>query len=163
MKMRKILSAMLAAVCVCMLTACGSDSGNNGGSGDSEKEETKKIEVTKPEDLADLTIGVQQGTTGDLFVSDITEPERFNKGMEAVMALSQSKLDAVVIDNEPAKVFVSEVEGLKILDEAFAEEEYAIAVAKDNTELVEKINTALAELKEDGTLQTIIDKYITAE
>ncbi len=120
-------------------------------------------EITGADDLDGKKIGVQQGTTGDLFVSDITEPERFNKGMEAVMALSQSKLDAVVIDNEPAKVFVSEVEGLKILDEAFAEEEYAIAVAKDNTELVEKINTALAELKEDGTLQTIIDKYITAE
>ena len=69
----------------------------------------------------------------------------------------------MIIDNEPANVFVSEVEGLKILDEAFATEDYAVAVAKDNEELLEQVNTALAELKEDGTLQAIVDKYITAE
>lgn len=122
-------------------------------------------EITTADDLTGKKIGVQLGTTGDIFASDIEDAqiEQYNKGMEAVMALSQNKLDAVIIDNEPAKVFVSEVEGLQILDEAFVEEEYAIAVAKDNEELVEKINAALAELKEDGTLQTIIDKYITAE
>lgn len=79
------------------------------------------------------------------------------------MALTQDKIDAVVIDREPAKVFVKENEGLKILDEAFTEEEYAIAVKKGNTELVEKMNTAIKNLKDSGELQKIVDKYITAE
>lgn len=116
-------------------------------------------------DLNGKTVGVQLGTTGDIFADDIegATVERYNKGMEAVQALSQGKIDAVIIDNEPAKVFVSEVEGLKILEEAFVTEDYAIAIAKDNEELLEKVNTALAELKEDGTLQAIVDKYITAE
>lgn len=116
-------------------------------------------------DLNGKTVGVQLGTTGDIFADDIegATVERYNKGMEAVQALSQGKIDAVIIDNEPAKVFVSEVEGLKILEEAFVTEDYAVAIAKDNEELLEKVNTALAELKEDGTLQAIVDKYITAE
>ena len=79
------------------------------------------------------------------------------------MALTQDKLDAVIIDREPAKVFVKENEGLKILDEAFTEEEYAIAKKKGNTELLEKMNAAIKELKESGELQKIVDKYITAE
>ncbi|MBR5583850.1 MAG: transporter substrate-binding domain-containing protein, partial [Lachnospiraceae bacterium] len=88
---------------------------------------------------------------------------RYNKGFEAVQALAQGKIDAVIIDNEPAKVFVSENEGIKILEEDFAVEEYAAAIAKENTELLEKVNAALAELTEDGTLQSIVDKYISAE
>ena len=72
-------------------------------------------------------------------------------------------MDAVVIDNEPAKVFVAENEGLVILESAYAVEEYAIAIAKDNDELLEKVNKALGELKEDGSLQKIIDKYIKAD
>ena len=75
----------------------------------------------------------------------------------------QDKIDAVIIDREPAKVFVSENEGLVILDESFTDEEYAIAVAKGNDELREKINTSLENLKNSGKLQEIIDKYITAE
>lgn len=116
-------------------------------------------------DLSGKKIGVQLGTTGDIYASEIEGAtiEQYNKGMEAVQALSQGKIDAVIIDNEPAKVFVSEVEGLKILEEAFVTEDYAIAIAKDNDALLEQVNTALAELKEDGTLQAIVDKYITAE
>ena len=83
--------------------------------------------------------------------------------MEAVQALSQGKIDAVIIDNEPAKVFVSENEGLTILDEAYADEEYAIAVKKGNTALLEQINKALEELKADGTLDAIVAKYISAD
>ena len=83
--------------------------------------------------------------------------------MEAVQALSQGKIDAVIIDNEPARVFVTENEGLIILDEAYADEEYAIAVRKGNTELLNQINAALAELKADGTLDAVVAKYITAE
>lgn len=122
-------------------------------------------EIASADDLAGKTIGVQQGTTGDIFATDIEGAtiERYAKGMEAVQSLSQGKIDAVIIDNEPANVFVSEVEGLQILDEAFAVEDYAVAVAKDNEELLDQVNAALAELKEDGTLQAIVDKYITAE
>ena len=71
-------------------------------------------------------------------------------------------MDAVIIDGEPAKVFVSENEGLAILDEAYTEEEYAIAVKKGNKELVDGINAAIAKLKESGELQKIVDKYISA-
>ena len=80
-----------------------------------------------------------------------------------MQALSQGKIDAVIIDREPAKVFVKENTGLKILDEAYTTEEYAIAVAKGNTKLLSNINAALAELKADGTLDKIVSKYITAE
>ncbi len=121
--------------------------------------------IASPDDLQGKNIGVQLGTTGDQYASDIegANIERYNKGFEAVQALSQDKIDAVVIDNEPAKVFVSQTEGLVILDEEFTVEEYAIAIAKDNTELLDDINTALTKLKDSGELQTIIDKYITAE
>lgn len=126
---------------------------------------TEDSEIASADDLAGKKIGVQLGTTGDIYASDVEGAtlEQYNKGMEAVMSLSQGKIDAVIIDNEPAKVFVSEVEGLKILDEAFVTEEYAIALAKGNTGLLDKVNAALAELKEDGTLQSIVDKYISAE
>lgn len=122
-------------------------------------------DIASADDLVGKTIGVQLGTTGDIYAGDIegADVQQYNKGMEAVQDLSLGRLDAVIIDNEPAKVFVSEVEGLKILDEAFVTEDYAIAIAKDNDELLEKVNTALAELTEDGTLQAIVDKYITAE
>lgn len=124
-------------------------------------------DIAGPDDLAGKYIGVQLGTTGDIYASDYEADgstiERYNKGFEAVQAMMQGKIDAVVIDLEPAKVFVSENEGIKILDEALTVEEYAIAVKKGNTELVEKINTALAELKDSGELQAIIDKYISAE
>ena len=121
--------------------------------------------ITGVADLDGKKIGVQLGTTGDLYAGEIADAtiERYNKGFEAVQALSQGKIDAVIIDNEPAKVFVAENEGLVLLDEAFTEEDYAMAIAKENTELLEKVNTALAELKEDGTLQAIVDKYISAE
>ncbi len=115
------------------------------------------------------TIGVQTGTTGDLYSTWDIEDEglgtvsRFNKGADAVEALKIGKVDCVIIDNEPAKAFVAESEGLKILDTAYAEEQYAIAVSKENTELLDNINKALAELTEDGTIQKIVDKYINAK
>ena len=83
--------------------------------------------------------------------------------MEAVQALLQDKIDAVVIDGEPAKVYVAENEGLKVLDEPLTEEEYAIAIAKDNNDLLEKVNTALASLKDSGKLDEIVNKYISAD
>lgn len=128
--------------------------------------------ITTVDDLTggkNYTIGVQTGTTGDLYSTWDIEDEglgtvsRFNKGADAVEALKIGKVDCVIIDNEPAKAFVAESEGLKILDTAYAEEQYAIAVSKENTELLDNINKALAELTADGTLQKVVDKYIKAE
>ena len=113
-------------------------------------------------------IGVQQGTTGDLYSTwDLEDAglatiERFKTGTDAVLALTAGKVDCVVIDNEPAKNFVAANEGLKILDTEYITEEYAIALAK-GSELTSAIDAALAELIADGTLQSIVDKYITAE
>lgn len=124
--------------------------------------------IASVSDLAGKIIGVQLGTTGDIYASDdeiIADGtiERYNKGFEAVQALLQDKIDAVIIDKEPAKVFVSENTGLTILDEAYTEEEYAIAIAKDNEKLLADVNKSLANLKANGKLQEIIDKYISAE
>ena len=118
------------------------------------------------DDLAGKKVGVQLGTTGDIYASgdeNIESVEEYSKGMEAVQALTQGKIDAVVIDSEPAKVFVSETTGLTILDDTYADEDYAIAIKKGNTKLVESVNAALAELKADGTLDKIVAKYITAQ
>ena len=121
--------------------------------------------LASPDDLTGKKVGVQLGTTGDMYAGDIEEAtiERYNKGFEAVQALLQDKVDAVIIDREPAKVFVSENEGLSIVDEEFTVEEYAIAISKDNEELLKGVNDALGKLQESGKLQEIIDKYISAE
>lgn len=117
-------------------------------------------------DLDGKTIGVQLGTTGDIYASD-TYGEDHVKKMDnagvAIQALLAGKIDAVIIDNEPAKNFIKANEGLVILDEEFANEDYAIAVAKGNTELMTKINDALKELIADGSVQKVVDKYIPAE
>ena len=123
-------------------------------------------DITEADHLADKSVGVQENTTGDSIVSDDypdADVQRYKNGADAVQALVQGKVDAVVIDNEPAKVFVSQNEGLAILESPYAVEEDAIAIAKDNDELLEQVNTVIGELKEDGTLQQIIDKYIKAE
>lgn len=120
-------------------------------------------EITGPDELTGKKIGVQQGTTGDIYASEEfgdKNIERYNKGMEAVQALSQGKIDAVIIDNQPAQTFVAENEGLKVLDTEYKEEEYAMCFKKGNEELLEKVNAAIKELKEDGTFDSIIDKYI---
>lgn len=123
-------------------------------------------EIASLDDLNGKQIGVQQGTTGDLYSTDDFDEDsiqRFSKGADAVQALSTGKIDAVIIDNKPAQVFVSENEGLKILETPYAEEHYAIAVKKDNTELLDAINASIASLKESGKLDEIVAKYITAE
>ncbi len=118
---------------------------------------------------ANVKVGVQLGTTGDIYCTDDLKAnesgtvEEYDKGADAVQALVNGKIDCVVIDKEPAKSFVAENEGLKILDTEYLVEDYAIAVAKDNTELKTQINDALKELIKDGTVQQIIDKYIKAE
>ncbi len=122
-------------------------------------------EIASVDDLEGKSIGVQLGTTGDLYAEDVKDAtvERYSKGFEAVQAVIQGKIDAVIIDGEPAKVFVEQNEGIKLLDEAFTEEEYAIAIAKDNEELLEKVNAALNELKEEGAFQEVVDKYINSD
>ena len=115
-------------------------------------------------DGADYQIGVQQDTTGDIHCSDDfgdDHVQRFNKGADAVAALVSGKLDCVVIDNEPAKSFVAANEDLKVLETAYAVEDYAAAFAK-GSELTEPFNQALEELIADGTVKTIVDKYISA-
>ncbi len=122
-------------------------------------------DIASPDDLTGKKVGVQLGTTGDIYADDIQNAtvERYNKGYEAVQALLQGKIDAVMIDNEPAKVYVTQNPELKIVDEAFTYEEYAIAVAKDNEELLNEVNAAIAKLKESGKLDEIINKYISAD
>ena len=118
------------------------------------------------DDLDGKKIGVQSGTTGDIYCAgDYGEDAvaRYDNGALAVAALKNGQVDCVVIDNEPAKAFVQANEGLKILDTEYITENYAAAIAKENTELLEKFNKALAELKEEGKLDEIIGKYIKAE
>ena len=123
-------------------------------------------DITSPDDLAGKLVGVQRGTTGytfciDEFGEDAVAP--FDNGNTAVQNLVSGKVDAVVIDNAPAQEYVAANPGLKILDTAFADEDYAIGVAKGNTQLLDAINSILAEMEADGTTQAIIDKYISAD
>ena len=122
-------------------------------------------DIATLDDLAGKKIGVQLGTTGDIYASgDYGEENvtKYGKGADAVIALKGGDVNAVIIDNEPAKAFVAENEGLKILDTDYAIEDYAIAIKKGN-ELLDDINEALEALTEDGTIDTIIAKYIKAE
>ncbi len=120
-------------------------------------------------DLEGKIIGVQRGTTGDEYVSteangvNPASVERFSNGPDAGQSLITGKIDAIVIDNEPAKKIVANSTGLKILDEKLTSEEYAIAVAKENTALLDAINGALDEMEESGELQEILDKYLNSE
>ncbi|MFR7478404.1 MAG: basic amino acid ABC transporter substrate-binding protein [Acutalibacteraceae bacterium] len=118
------------------------------------------------DDLAGKKIGVQLNTTGDIYATDEfgkDNVQQFNKATDTVLALTQGKVDAVIIDKAPAEVFVQQNEGLKLLDSSYADEDYAICFKKGNTELQKAVNDALNELIEDGTVQAIIDKYIPAE
>ena len=123
------------------------------------------------DDLANANmIGCQMGTTGYTFCSDTPENGGFGEdhvtpyddGAAAVQALMNGQIDAVVIDNKPAQEYVAANPGLKILDGDFTNEDYAIGVAKGNTALLDAINGALEELTNDGTIQSIVDKYISA-
>lgn len=149
--MKKLIASLMMSAMVLGLTACGGSSvpANN---------------VNSVDDLPGKTIGVQLGTTGDIYASDYEEEgstiERYNKGADAIQALKQGKVDCVIIDEQPAIAFVKKNPDLKILEEEFALEEYAICISKENSELKEKINGALAELKANGTLDQIISNYI---
>lgn len=126
--------------------------------------------ITSVDDLfadgASTVVGTQAGTTGFIYAtSDIEDAglgtvKSFGKTTDAVEALKNGQVDCVILDNEPAKALVAANEGLHILDTEYAVEDYAIAIAKENTDLLEKVNKALAELTADGTLQSIVGKYI---
>lgn len=122
-------------------------------------------DIASPDDLAGKKIGTQRGTTGYIYCSDDFGDENvvaYDDGLTAVQALNNGQVDAVVIDNAPAKEFIAANPGLVILETSYAEEDYAIGLAKGSS-LKDAINGALEELKADGTLQSIVDKYISAE
>ena len=172
-----LAAAGLSAALV--LTACSSTSSSTAASASSTAgsaasaagSEASTQAIQALEDLNGKTVGVQLGTTGDLLMSEevgegedklgIAGVEQYNKAADAVQALLTNKIDAVCIDDQVAKNFVAaNPDTLTMLDTAFAEESYAIAVSKDNPDLTEALNGAIAELKEDGTLDAILDKYI---
>ncbi len=123
--------------------------------------------ITSVDDLyadgASYKVGVQLGTTGDIYSTDDFGEDnviQYSKGNEAVLALVGGSVDCVIIDDEPAKALVAENEGLKILDTSYADEDYAICVAKGNGDLLAAINAAIDELTLDGTIDAIVAKYI---
>ena len=129
-------------------------------------------DITTVDDLSnDKMIGTQEATTGYIYCSDTPENGGYGEdhvvaytnGATAIQALLAGKVDAVVIDNEPAKAFVAANPTLKILDTEYVTEEYAIGISKENNALLDAVNGALEELIADGTVQSIVDKYITAD
>ncbi len=172
---KKIISITLIVALIGVFYGCnGDDTANKTTQDPTADADTAAINTA--DDLWGKKIGVQLGTTGDIFASDYEDAEnaseagnkpvsiieRYNKGADAVLALAQGKLDCVIIDNEPAKAFIEANKGLKILEEEFAVEQYAIAMKK-GSQLKDKINSALAELKADGTIDKIVKNYIGDE
>ena len=123
-------------------------------------------DIKSADDLAGKKIGVQTSTTGDIYATDDFGEEnitRYENGAVAVQGLLEGKVDCVIIDNAPAKSYAEANEGLIVLDTEYVQEEYAICFAKENTQLQADVNKALGELIADGTVQTIIEKYIPVE
>ena len=121
-------------------------------------------DIASPDDLSGKKIGTQRGTTCYIYCSDDFGDDAvvaYDSGLTAVQALNNGQVDAVVIDNAPATEYVAANPGLKVLDTSYAEEDYAIGMAKGSA-LEDAVNKALEELKADGTLQAIVDKYINA-
>lgn len=144
---KKMMAGLLAG---CMVILCACNSG------------VPKNTVNTLSDLEGKKIGVQLKTTGDVYSSDIknAEVKRYNKGRDAVLALREGEIDAVMLDDAPAKVFEEEFGDVKILDEAYADEEYGIAVNKDNAELLNKLNEALTALQSEGIIDQINDAWL---
>ncbi len=170
--MKKLISAVLAGVLALSLAACGSTppasepvSGSAATSASTPASASAAAEskqyIFSVDDLTGKNIGVQLGTTGDIYAQDVegATVEQYNKFNDAVLALKQGKVDAVIIDNEPGKVFVEQNNDITMLDEDFAVEDYAIALNK-GSELTAQFNEAIAAIQENGTLDAILDKYI---
>lgn len=165
--MKKILSIAAAAIlCLGVLAGCG-DTATNGGV-DSSDVSTSTSKVASKEDLAGARVGVQEGTTGDLYVSDEEEVpgaqvSRYKKAVDAAVDLKNDRLDAIVLDELPAQKIVDKNDDLTILKEEFTKEDYAIAVKKGNTELLEQVNACLQQMKEDGRFDTIAAAFIEGD
>ena len=180
--LKKFTALALTAAITLSMAACGSKDSTADGSGEPAASGTSETStsgdsaaagsdseegITSIEDLADLKIGVQTGTTGDSqateAVNEDSQMSRFNTGADAVQALKNGKVDCVVIDSQPAAKFVELNDDLKIIENIFDVEEYAICLKKGNTERRDEINGALSELKEDGTIDSIMSNYIGDE
>lgn len=173
---KKLLSLVLCLVMSLTLTSCGgnggtapSNAGNDAGAEEaqsgSEDAQPAKAAVTR-ETLGEYLIGTQRATTGNIYcVSEFGEDHvtAYDNAITAVQALLNGQVDCVVIDNAPAQVLVSQNPGLSILDTEYVTEDYAIAIGKNNTALLDAVNGVLAELTADGTIQSILDKYISAD
>ena len=151
---KKLISIMLVSAMAAAMAGCGSSVPANS--------------VNSKDDLPGKTIGVQLGTTGDEDATSYEKEngstvERYNKGADAIQALKTGKIDCVVIDQQPAEAFVEKNDDLKILSDTFDPEEYAICIAKDNTDLTDSVNKAIEELEKDGTIDSIISNYIGDE
>ena len=151
---KKLISIMLVSAMAAAMAGCGSSVPANS--------------VNSKDDLPGKTIGVQLGTTGDEDATTYEKEngstvERYNKGVDAIQALKAGKIDCVVIDQQPTEKFVEKNDDLKILSDTFDPEEYAICIAKDNTELTDSFNKAIEELQKDGTIDSIISNYIGDE
>lgn len=160
--MKKVFLSILiltAAVLICCGCSVSKDQSSS----------TESASISSVDDLSGKRIGVQLGTTGDLYCTDYekdgsgTVVERYNKGADAIQALRQGKIDCVVIDEQPAIKFVEQNDGIRILDEEFTNEDYAFVLSKDNTTLLDQINQALNELKTDGTIDNIEKNWVGAE
>lgn len=149
MNLMKKVGAFVAAVTAAgMLAGCGSN--------------LPKIEVSSMADLADLKIGVQSGTTGEDIAKDNSSDaannvKGYRSGMDAALALKAGNIDCIILDELPAQAIIKENDTLTIFDPGLEAEEYAIAVRKDDTALLEAVNTALANMKETGTYDTLLD------
>lgn len=146
--MKKFIAVILAAMMLLAVTGCGSKANN--------------VVINSVADLNGKKIGVQLGTTGDIYASDIegATVEQYNKGFEAVQALTQGKIDAVIIDDQVAFALAEGNDKVKVLEEPFTVEDYAICLAKENKDLTADMNKAIAEIKSSGLLDEIFDKYI---
>jgi len=154
MKRLKLISILtIIAMIAVLFSGCG------------KKED--KIQISGTGDIAGLTIAVQQGTIGNDLADEIADENsdtnviRFTKYVDAITALKQMKADAVIMDNAPAEYFVKQNDDLMILSEELTTEEYAIAINLENVALLEAVNSALSQMREDGTLDAIILKYQT--
>lgn len=152
--MKKLTAIILSvAFAATMLSGCTTKS-------------TAGASIKTAEDLAGKNIGVQSGTTGDTWVTDNATGAkivRMNSGMDCALDLKNGAIDAIVLDELPAKAIVEKNDDLKILDIKFAKEKYAIAVKKGNTELIDKINKTIAEMKENGEYEELVNAFMPAD
>ena len=147
--MKKKIFVIGLLVMAMMLSACSSS-------------ESSGSSIKSADDLKGKVIGTQLGTTGEIFAGDVENAtvEKYNKGADAIQALKQGKVDAVIIDREPAKEFVKKNDDLQILDVPFVEEEYSVAYKKGNSELGKKLDDAITALKNEGKLDEIVAHWI---